>query len=76
MMYIFYDVGSVRWVRWQSQTSSRIVVKYGKNTCEVLRQKVLEKHKDKDVLEIILFDIFASVKDREVKFLLKEIYNL
>ena len=30
----------------------------------------------KDVLEIILFDIFASVKDREVKFLLKEIYNL
>ena len=30
----------------------------------------------KNVLKIILFDIFARVKDREVKSLLKEIYNL
>jgi len=34
-------------------TCANIVVKYGKNTCKVLRQKVLEKHTDKDVLEII-----------------------
>ena len=30
----------------------------------------------KDVLEIMLFDIFARVKDKKIKSLLKEIYKL
>ena len=34
-------------------TTANIVVKYGKNTCKVLREKVLEKHTKDDVSKII-----------------------
>ena len=34
-------------------TCANIVVKYGKNTCKVLREKALQKHTKDDVLDVI-----------------------